>query len=152
MKNAVFCDIDGTIADCDHRRAYLDGTKAGSRKFHREMGDDTPKRDVINVFHALQEGGLDRKGLIGVLVSARSERDRKQTELWLTFAEVRYARLVMRPMSQADWDDRLVKLNMLSRLRADGLDPAIVLDDRDGVVAMWRAEGVTCLQVAPGAF
>ncbi len=147
MKNAVFCDIDGTIADCDHRRAYLDGTKAGSRRFHREMGDDTPKQDVIDTFHALQDSGL-----VGVLVSARSEQDRRQTELWLTFAEVRYERLVMRPMDQADWDDTLVKLHMLRVLRADGLDPAIVLDDRDSVVAMWRAEGITCIQVAPGDF
>ena len=29
---------------------------------------------------------------------------------------------------------------------------AAVLDDRDSVVAMWRAMGLTCLQVAPGAF
>ncbi len=147
MKNAVFCDIDGTIANCDHRRAYLDGTKAGSRKFHREMGDDTPKQDVIDTFHALQDSGL-----FGVLVSARSERDRQQTELWLTFNKIRYLKLMMRPMDQADWDDTVVKLHMLRRLRAEGFDPVVVLDDRDSVVDMWRAEGVTCIQVAPGAF
>jgi hypothetical protein len=27
-----------------------------------------------------------------------------------------------------------------------------VFDDRDKVVAMWRAAGVPCFQVAPGAF
>ena len=27
-----------------------------------------------------------------------------------------------------------------------------VFDDRDTVVAMWRAAGVTCFQVAPGGF
>ena len=27
-----------------------------------------------------------------------------------------------------------------------------VLDDRDSVVEMWREQGLTCLQVAPGDF
>lgn len=29
---------------------------------------------------------------------------------------------------------------------------AMVFDDRDKVVAMWRRQGLTCLQVAPGDF
>jgi hypothetical protein len=34
----------------------------------------------------------------------------------------------------------------------DNFDVQFVLDDRDQVVEMWRAMGLTCLQVAPGNF
>jgi len=30
--------------------------------------------------------------------------------------------------------------------------PIMCFDDRDSVVAMWRANGIPCLQVAPGNF
>ena len=45
-----------------------------------------------------------------------------------------------------------IKKEMLDRIRKGGFRPCIAIDDRDCVVAMWRAEGLTCLQVAPGDF
>lgn len=35
---------------------------------------------------------------------------------------------------------------------ADRYEVALVLEDRSGVVRMWRALGLTCLQVAAGDF
>ena len=49
-------------------------------------------------------------------------------------------------------NDDILKIEMLAEVRAEGYDPIMAFDDRDRVVAAWRAAGVPCAQVAPGAF
>jgi hypothetical protein len=45
-----------------------------------------------------------------------------------------------------------VKQELLNAARADGHDPDVVFDDRDGVVQMWRDNGIPVVQVAKGNF
>lgn len=59
--------------------------------------------------------------------------------------------LLMRP----DGDDRpdwQVKTELFDAHVRDRYDMKLSLDDRDQVVGLWRHMGITCLQVAPGAF
>lgn len=51
----------------------------------------------------------------------------------------------MTPLYIFDLDGTLALIEHRRRLVA-------VFDDRDKVVSMWRARGVACFQVAPGAF
>lgn len=90
-----------------------------------------------------------------MIVSGRSDEVRAETEAWLfeqvfpgeacTFAPI------MRPAGDYVPDDQL-KMRWL----ADGTIPRervlCAYDDRDKVVAAWRAAGVPCFQVAPGDF
>ena len=39
-------------------------------------------------------------------------------------------------------DDGITKLEMLQELRANGLEPVAVFDDRPKVVRMWREQGI----------
>ena len=49
--------------------------------------------------------------------------------------------------------DQIVKRELYERHVQGLYEIEGVLDDRDRVVAMWRNDlGLTCLQVAPGAF
>jgi hypothetical protein len=57
----------------------------------------------------------------------------------------------MRPEGERR-EDCEVKRELLAQIRADGYNPVMVFEDRDRVVAMWREEGLRCLQVAPGNF
>jgi hypothetical protein len=59
--------------------------------------------------------------------------------------------LYMRPARDSR-DDGIVKSELLDRIIADGYEPWLAIDDRDRVVEMWRARGLTCLQCAPGDF
>ena len=60
--------------------------------------------------------------------------------------------LFMRPDDSYEPDHEFKKKSLgLSLIKADW-KPDMVFDDRDQVVSMWRAEGIPCLQVAPGAF
>ena len=58
----------------------------------------------------------------------------------------------MRAAGDYTADDVLKKQWFDGMLVDDRRRLVATFEDRDRVVAMWRAEGVTCFQVAPGEF
>ncbi len=146
MKTVIF-DIDGTLADIEHRRGFLDGLRPDWRRFNAAMGDDTPNLPIANLYKVLWKSGVyDLQ-----IVTGRNEAFRKVTETWLTWNEIPFNRVLMR----ADKDqrpDNIIKGEILEQLRAEDRDIAFAVDDRQQVVDMWRANGVTCLQCDVGDF
>jgi phosphoglycolate phosphatase-like HAD superfamily hydrolase len=146
MKTVIF-DIDGTLADIEHRRVYLDGDRPNWTKFNAHMGDDTPNIPVVELYHTLWASGTyDLQ-----IVTGRNEAFRKVTETWLTWNEIPFNRVTMR----ADKDNRpdnIIKAEILQMMLAEGRDIAFAVDDRQQVVDMWRENGVTCLQCDVGDF
>lgn len=146
MEPTVICDIDGTIADCEHRRHLVTGKHKYYEEFYSLTMQDDPIWPVINVFNALQQAGYT-----GLMCSGRSDNWREDTENWLRQHDVRYTKLYMR--SHGDYRaDEVVKYELLCRMRKDGYNPSVVIDDRNKVVQMWRREGLVCLQAADGDF
>lgn len=136
MKLAIFCDIDGTLANCDRRLKYLPNWN----EFFAHMGEDEPVEPIAAL---LKELYGTRYAII--LCSGRPETYRSATETWLTRAEISYDRLYMRP--EGDFrKDAIVKRELLAAIRSDGYEPMLVIDDRPSVVEMWRNEGLVCLQ------
>lgn len=131
-------DVDGTLAKKGDRSPY-DMTRVSL---------DTPITPVITLVQAL--AAHPRVGDI-IIVSGRSEEARAETENWLTENRVPYSRLILRDEGDYRPDD-VVKRGILDRLRSEGHVVEGVVDDRDKVVAMWRDEGLVCLQAAPGNF
>lgn len=146
MQTVIF-DIDGTLADIQHRRSFLDGDRPDWARFNAAMGDDTPNLPIVNLYRTLwASGAYDLQ-----IVTGRNEAFRKVTETWLTWNEIEFNRVLMR----ADKDNRpdnIIKGEILEQLRAEGRDIAFAVDDRQQVVDMWRANGVTCLQCDVGDF
>lgn len=141
-------DLDGTLADCEHRRHHLDGTDEGWRRFFAACVDDKPIQHVIDLLNCLLRDELNR---IEVW-SGRSEEAREQTVVWLhTHGVPPHLLTKMRPIGDQHQDDYL-KLGFLRQSVYEGGVPDMVFDDRDQVVAMWRREGIPCAQVAPGNF
>lgn len=77
------------------------------------------------------------------------ETVKKETVQWLKNNKVPYTSLRMRPENDYTPDDEL-KRQWLKDLNKDQI--LCVFDDRSKVVKMWRDEGLTCFQVAPGDF
>lgn len=146
MKTALF-DIDGTLALIDHRRRFLVGKNPDWKSFNDAMGSDSPNRQVVGLYNALWESGKYKL----ILVSGRGEEHRKLTETWLTWNEIPYERLIMRPENDFRSDVE-IKQEILNLLRSEGYDISFVVDDRNSVVEMWRNNGVTCFQCAEGNF
>lgn len=143
----VIFDIDGTLADVRHRRAFLEQSPPDWKSFHAAMGDDTPNANIVLLYQTLWESG--RFDLI--LVSGRHESSRALTEQWLIWNGMEFGRLLMR----RDGDsraDHLIKEELLDQLLAEGRTIAFTVDDRQQVVDMWRRRGLTCLQCDVGDF
>lgn len=147
MKPTVLFDIDGTLAKIDHRRPFVTRDKPDWNAFNSLMGDDTPNEPVVALYKTLWRSN-DYQVL---LVSGRNEKFREITEAWLTWSEIPFSKLLMRADSDRRPDEK-VKEDILRKLRADQHQVLFVVDDRDKVVAMWRRNGVTCLQCDYGDF
>lgn len=146
MKTILF-DIDGTLADIEHRRGYLDQDKPDWKSFNAEMGGDTPNAPVVALYKSLWMS--DAYELI--LVTGRNERSRSLTEKWLTWNEIPFDQILMRPDNDSR-ADHIIKEEILNRLLAMNKVIEFVVDDRQQVVDMWRRNGITCLQCDVGDF
>lgn len=92
---------------------------------------------------------LYESGIKIILCSGRSDQYRTETIEWLGQEGVRYHELLLRPTNDRR-SDVIVKREMLAGLDRNNI--LFVVEDRSGVVEMWRSEGLVCLQCAPGEF
>lgn len=144
MKPAVIFDIDGTVADAGHRLGFITGgAKDWDRFFEPALvmqdAPISPLLDCAQAFDAWAEN---------IFVTARPERIRGVTSDWLGIHMPWAGRIKL--MMREDHDRRpsdQVKRGHLMALRADGFSPFLAFDDRPEDIAMYRAEGVKCMDV-----
>lgn len=145
MKDTIICDLDDTIALTGHRKHMVEGVENPDwSAFFAACEDDTPNDPVIDCLAVL----CDAYRI--VIFSGRSDEVELETREWLGRHAVIYDRLYMRQQGDYRPDEEL-KREMLDTF-VDRDRVAFVLDDRDSVVKMWREEGFSCFQVAPGNF
>ncbi len=141
----VIFDLDGTLADIEHRQHLVKGRKKQWRQFFAACVHDKPHKAVITMLQALH----DRFQIY--IVSGRSEEVRTETEEWLSLNQVPYHALIMR--AKGDFTpDNILKIRWVEDGRIEKSRILCVFDDRDKVVKMWRDHGIPCFQVAEGDF
>ena len=169
----IVFDLDGTLADGTHREHFITGETKDWDAFFEASDGDLPIRPAIETLLALSRG-YDGDGYPHSIEiwSGRGEGEhfsvREKTIKWLSSYTRRL--LLFRPGTHATffYGDPLIDLRMrphgdhtpdnelkkawLNAAREQGRAPELVFDDRQKVVDMWRAEGIPCFQVAPGAF
>jgi FMN phosphatase YigB (HAD superfamily) len=140
----VIFDIDGTLADISERVHHVRKTPKDWDAFFGGMAQDRAVRSMVRLCNLLHAAGLKI-----ILCSGRHEGHRAETAQWLARQGVNYHELRLR--REGDFrSDVVVKRELLR-----GIDKGRVLfvvEDRSRVVEMWRAEGLVCLQCAPGEF
>lgn len=147
MTKAIIFDIDGTLADIEHRRHFVRGNQKNWPAFEEGIAYDTPMQHVIDVLLAMKAAG---KYTI-LIASGRGEQSREVTENWLRKYVGDYEKLYMRAEGDYRRDD-IVKKEILDQMRSEGYEIVMTFDDRNQVVDMWRDNGIPCFQVAPGDF
>lgn len=173
-------DLDGTLALIDHRRHMVErgdcracaGSGLGSPSgniacigcggtgkirpdwdaFFAACVDDAPNWPVISTMMALIRSGADVR-----IWSGRSSAVMNETIEWLQRyvsddVDLDELQLVMRREGDFTPDEELKAGWLAAMTEYDRRRLVAVFDDRDKVVSMWRARGVACFQVAPGAF
>jgi len=128
-------DIDGTVALKGDRDIY-DGSKAHL---------DTPNWPVVRIIRMLQKTHRI------IYMTGRGAEHRFVTAQWLRTHGLIADRLHMRPVGDKR-KDAIVKHELFNEHIRGQFNVAGVFDDRDQVVQMWRAIGLTVFQVADGNF
>lgn len=132
---AWLVDIDGTLAL---------RTERGPFDLHRVLEDELAGT-VAELVRALDP----HFGI--VIMSGREDVCMDDTVDWLARHDIPYDQLVMRATGDHR-NDAEVKRELFFEKVAPIWNVRGSLDDRNRVVDMWRAIGLTCAQVAPGDF
>lgn len=154
MKPLYIFDLDGTLADIEHRRHIIEDPSRDDskwRRFYAACVDDVPNAPVISVMEAL------RRFADVWIFSGRSSEVRPQTVAWLaehTSLNPLDMECAVRMRDEGDYTpDHVLKKQWLDSMLIDDRQRLVaVFDDRSSVVKMWRDAGVACFQVAPGEF
>ncbi len=161
FKDILVVDIDGTIADIEHRKHFIDGSDGRKdwNRFYSEVNADKPIFSTIMVVDALMH--VYRGLLRCVFLTGRPESLRADTMAWLhmyvpgiwddTCTDMPLFNLVMR--IEGDYrPDYIVKREQFIGAGYKMDDILLVLEDRQQVVDMWRKHDVQVFQVAKGDF
>ena len=147
-KKIVIFDLDGTLALIDKRRDIStkdNGKMDWSKFFNPDMIDlDDPNTPVIQMAKLLSSSHRI------FILSGRSDVTQDATLDWLRKHNVPFDHLQMRPQKLLYLPDNDLKQSWLDAIGKDNV--AMVFDDRNQVVDMWRKNGLTCFQVADGDF
>jgi predicted kinase len=136
--SVVLVDVDGTLARMADRSPY---------EWHR-VEEDSPIVPIVRMVDVLRNAGHRI-----VFLSGRDGSCEVQTERWLrTHALKQYNEPLLMRAAGDMRKDSIVKREIYEEHILGQYNVEWVLDDRDQVVEMWRSLGLTCLQVAPGAF
>ncbi len=144
---AIIVDIDGTLADVEHRVHHVRAAKKNWRAFNEGMAQDTVNVWCAGLIKAMRANDY------GILfVTGRDENYRSVTEAWLKQHKIEYDKLFMRAAVDFRGDNEVKKQIYLEEIR-DHWDVVFVVDDRLSVVKMWRYDlGLVCLQCDWGDF
>lgn len=152
-------DIDGTVANLDHRLHLIGATSTSFVKpeeaptkdwdgFFAAADKDSPIWEVITVARALAKAGHT------ILYSTgRREQCRRLTADWFLKYRVPVGLLFMRK-DDDHREDNEVKGELLDQILSMYKKEEIggAFEDRQQVVDMYRARGIRVFQVAPGKF
>ena len=146
MSKVIVFDIDGTLANIEHRRAFVATKPKNWKAFNAGIINDTPHEDIVQL-------AVDLHSIFYkiVLCSGRGEEHRDVTEKQMEAFGVTFNKLYMRP-AKDHRPDYIIKVELLQQIRSEFGEPFLWFDDRNQVVDAIRAEGVRVLQVAPGNF
>jgi predicted kinase len=140
LPNAIIVDIDGTVA-----------LKGARSPFEWEkVGEDSLNTPIAQLVNCIQDEPTNTEV---IFVSGRDEVCRVQTVEWLIkhFLYRPNMQVFMRPLGNTE-KDSIIKKRIYDEHIKGKYNVLFVLDDRNQTVEMWRAQGLTCLQVASGDF
>lgn len=144
MTRAIICDLDGTLASCGWRTHFVSAAKGERKDWKSFFGGIWADAIVPEVNEHLVQARLE--GWKIILVSGRPDTYRAATEKWLEDHEVAWDRLLMRPAGDFR-EDSLVKSEIYLRDVRPYYEIQFVLDDRKGVIAMWKRMGLVVFEV-----
>lgn len=135
-KEAIIIDLDGTLANCDHRRHLVEGEKRDWDRFFSLMWKDTANYIVWEF--------TQNPYATVLIVSGRPNKYRRTTVKWLKDNNITYNRLFMRKNGDYRKDD-VVKQEIYDTKIKDKYDIKFAIDDREDIAEVWNRNGIPVL-------
>ena len=145
-QKAIICDLDGTLANCDHRSHFVREGKKDWKSFMLNIPGDTLNKWCKDLLIAMYVNNCQT-----ILCSGRSDEEERVTRDWLQKNKVWFDALHMRRRGDSR-KDSIVKEIILDFELLTRYDILFAIDDRQQVVDMYRNRGITVLQCAKGDF
>lgn len=150
MRRAIIVDIDGTLANCDHRQWIVKDRpyeKKDYDYFYQNLENDEP-------YHFCKE--IIRRFIIDhkiIFITGRPKRFEQATRQWLW----KHVGLTNQYEIFFKEDDDLrhdtdFKSEVYFKKIRDSHQIVLVLEDRTALVKMWRDLGLMCYQVQQSDF
>ena len=137
MKNIILCDIDGTVANNDHRQHFLEGKKDWDG-FFDALDKDEPIYPIIN--KVIEENNSGREI---IFITGRPERYRNTTHTWLK----EYFNFEIKTLMRKDNDKRnklIIKQELFdSNFRNNDID--YIIDNDAELLEMWKTNNISVL-------
>jgi hypothetical protein len=139
----VISDIDGSLANIDHR-VHL--AQAGDwESFHYFAKDDKVCEGARSMLTLFAKYGYEI-----VIITGRPLKWKGETELWLRLHGIPYDELHMRPSTSYDPDDVLKQ--QIWQANLTDREIIFAIEDRDKTVEMWRDLGIDVWQISKGKY
>lgn len=137
---AIVFDFDGTLSDYRHREHF----RTSDWNSYVELSkNDTLIEQVYDILKRFSE---DYKIIV---LSARGEKCRTETEEWLSLRGVKYDELILKD-NQDTRDDCFVKLDLLKNRVLNRYDVYFAIDDRSSVAEVYRQNDIFVFQCGNG--
>lgn len=145
-KGFVLCDLDGTLANIEHRLQYAKGEQKDWGTFFALIRLDKVRDEVYMQILEKQYEGYEV-----ILVSARPDTYRTVTRDWLDLYSpaLKYKTLIMRRGGDKR-PDTMVKQEIYDRYFKGKYDIYCIYDDRPSVIRMWRSNNLEVVDVGDG--
>lgn len=124
MKAAIF-DLDDTLV-----------------RSNEEEEDEaiTPVKHLAEMIHGSQD-------YLTIILTARAENIREETERLLEKHDIDFDRLYMRPEKDISLPDDRFKESILKKLEKEGVEISFVVEDKGKVAEMWEKNSIDCLKL-----
>lgn len=138
----LIVDLDGTICDVRGIRHFVRGKHRNFDMFHRSSLFCPPNEQVLQMVRDAEAHGIPI-----IIISARQEKYREVSEVWLNNIEVDFSNMYLRPDDDLR-PDHEVKHDILKKVRED-YDILRAIDDNPTLKTTWAKNKIQTTMV-PG--
>ena len=145
-KKIILWDLDGTLSDSTWRLPLIKEKPKNWKKFMQESINDDPIPQTLFLFQLMQS----LPDTVSLIVTARSEKERPQTETWLAKNDLHYTEMFMRKDKdyRPDWE---VKRELVDEIVEKYGPIFMAFDDRPNVIKnCYNEKSVYVMDVGQG--
>ena len=142
--DAVIIDLEGALANIDHRLHHINGEKKDWESFFEGMNHDS-----LNGWCARLCAGFQMTGHTVIFITGRPIKWFEATVSWLDANGIDLRMSVLYMRKDEDFrPDVEIKREIYETMILPTYEVHLVIEDRKPVVEMWRSIGLPCLHCA----